>query len=328
MKKIALLHAEIADDAPEDEKDTIVEVQGVGVTLSCLGYQTKPIPVSLNMSAALAELNSFKPDIVFNLVEGIDARGQLIHLAPAMLDAYGWAYTGSRTEALFLTSHKLLAKQTLRNAGLATPTWFTEADLANVTVALPENRYIIKSIWEHASIGMDDSALVDTNSPGELRQHLARRQAMRTGVCFAEAFVTGREFNLSMLADGNGGVQILPPAEICFDDFPEGKPKIVDYRAKWDEDSFEFQHTRRSFQFLPEDAPLLEELRQIARRCWDVFDLRGYARVDLRVDELGNPWILEVNANPCLAPDGGYYCSCSRIGLSVEQVIQRILSAN
>jgi len=75
-----------------------------------------------------------------------------------------------------------------------------------------------------------------------------------------------------------------------FIDYPAGKWKVVGYRAKWDESSFESLHTQRSFEFPKSERPLLQSLMDIARRCWHLFGLRGYARVDFRVDESNQPW--------------------------------------
>ena len=118
---------------------------------------------------------------------------------------------------------------------------------------------------------------------------------------------------------------MLPPAEIVFDGYPPGKPRIVGYRAKWDAESFEYRHTVRSFEFERRDAPLVDSLRSLALRCWELFGLRGYARVDFRVDAAGRPWILEVNANPCLSPDAGFAAAAARAGLSFERVVERIV---
>ena len=97
------------------------------------------------------------------------------------------------------------------------------------------------------------------------------------------------------------------------------------YRAKWATDSFEYEHTRRSFDFSPPDEPLLRQLADIAKHCWDAFDLCGYARVDFRVDQAGQPWVLEVNANPCLSPDGGFVAAAEQSGLDYNGLIDRII---
>jgi D-alanine-D-alanine ligase len=119
---------------------------------------------------------------------------------------------------------------------------------------------------------------------------------------------------------------VLPPAEIDFVDYAPDKPKVVGYRAKWDADSFEYHHTPRRFDFPAEDASLLRQLTAIAKDCWRILGVRGYVRVDFRLDRDGKPWVLEVNANPCLSPDAGFFAAAQRAGLGFEQVIERILA--
>jgi D-alanine-D-alanine ligase len=145
---------------------------------------------------------------------------------------------------------------------------------------------------------------------------------------YLEAFVDGREFNLAMLSDGTGkGIpQNLPPAEIRFIGFPKSKPKLVGYKAKWAEGSFEYENTPRSFEFPESDRPLIKLLESVSRSCWELFDLYGYARVDFRVDANGRPWVLEINTNPCISPDSGFIAAASQAGLGIDEVVRRIVS--
>ena len=121
------------------------------------------------------------------------------------------------------------------------------------------------------------------------------------------------------------GPEVLPPAEIDFSAFPPAKPRIVGHRAKWQADSFEYHHTPRRFDFPPSDHPLLEQLRHLAQQCWTLFGLRGWVRVDFRVDAAGRPWILEINANPCLTPDAGFAAALGQASIPFDDAIQRIL---
>ena len=262
-----------------------------------------------------------QPAIVFNLVETLAGKGSLIHIVPSLLDALKIPYTGAGTEAMLLTSNKLLAKRWLAAAGLPTPPWFTAAE-AHEELRI-EGAWLVKSVWEHASIGLDeDSVLFGADRKRLLAEMDARREALG-GACLAEAYIDGREFNLSLL-EGADGPELLPPAEIRFDAYPPGKVRVVGYRSKWEEGTFEFANTPRTFEFPAQDAPLLAHLKEMALRCWKLFDLRGYARVDFRVDREGRPWILEVNANPCLSPDAGFSAAALRAGLTFPDVLCRI----
>ena len=322
--KVAVLHSLVGAGTGKDEEDVLVQAAVVSGALSKLGYEPVSMPFPADTGAIAKRLRALSPAFVFNLVETVEGAGRLIYLAPAVFDQLGITYTGASTEAVFLTSNKTVAKRFLANSGIRTPHWLSAEDLRRGSPVI-SGVYIIKSVWEHASIGLDESATVSVTEPDELLAELQQRKAALGGACFAEAFVEGREFNLSLLAAGDGP-EVLPPAEICFDGYPPEKLRVVGYLAKWEPDSFEYQHTPRRFDFPKEDAPLLRELDRIARACWELFALRGYARVDFRVDTSGRPWVLEVNTNPCLSPDAGFVAAAERAGLDFVRVVERIVS--
>jgi D-alanine-D-alanine ligase len=330
--RIAVLHHAVTADASADDRDVLDQARAVGEGLTALGHSWAPIECTLDLAAAKRRLLEFRPDLAFNLVESLAGTGRLIHLVPFLLDALSIPYTGSCAEAILATSHKLLAKDRLRCAGLPTPDWFGPfpRDIPALSPAAAGAsgagfRWIVKSVWEHASIGLDEEALAILDGPGLAAEALAAHAPRAGGACFAERFIEGREFNISLLA-APGGVQVLRPAEILFDGYPPGAAKIVGYRAKWDPGSFEYQHTLRRFDFPAEDAALVESLSELARKCWEAFGLRGYARVDYRVDETGVPWILEINANPCLSPDAGFAAALDASGVRLTAALGRILA--
>jgi D-alanine-D-alanine ligase len=288
----------------------------------------------LNLQHLTAVLRRETPDLIFNLVESLGGTDRLMPLATLLLDALSVSYTGCPTPAILLTGDKLAAKRALRAAHLPTPGWTTARSSgirrASESDAMPASRprsYIIKAVWEHASVGLEDDAVVLVNNTGKLGQLIRDRSRSMGHICFAERFIDGREFNLSLLDDGNGRAEVLPPAEIEFEGISADRPRIVGYRAKWDEDSAEYRGTPRRFDFPSSDAPLLRRLSRLARACWRLFGLRGYARVDFRVDAEGRPWILEINANPCLSPDAGFAAALQRAGIGFPDAVARIIAA-
>ncbi|HPF34602.1 MAG TPA: D-alanine--D-alanine ligase [Candidatus Krumholzibacteria bacterium] len=320
---VTLLHNEVAPDAAADEADVLVQVDAVRAALAGSGHQVTTVPCGLDLAALASRLEASRPDAVFNLVESLGGQGRLIAVVPYLLEARGLRFTGCPADAIHLTSHKTLAKRLLLQAGLPTPAWI-EADGTSAGGSGGE-RWIVKSVWEDASLGMDDTAVTGEGVAAAARLLEARRNAPGAP-WFAEAFVEGREFNIALL-EGPAGPAVLPPAEILFPDYPEGKPRIVGYAAKWDPDSFEYTHTVRSFPTEDRDGPLLAEVGRLARACWDLYGLRGWARVDFRVDARGRPFILEVNANPCLAPDAGFAAALDRAGTSFADAVAHILAA-
>ncbi len=309
-------------DAAKDESDVLEEASTVSEALGELGHEAIDTTFSLNLEAASAELCALRPDFVFNLVESVQGSGRLVYLAPALLDFLRIRYSGCPTEAIFVTGNKLLTKTMLRGAGIPTAPWLTLGTLDHE--AVQPGPWIIKSVWEHASIGLStkESIVADSSS---LADRLHRTRASAAGDSFAELYIHGREFNVSVLG-GLRGPQVLPVAQMVFVGFPEGRPRILDYRAKWEEGSFEYENTVRSFDFRPEDAPLLQQLRDLSLQCWALFQLRGYARVDFRVDEAGRPWVLEINTNPCISKNAGFLAAAGKAGLRNPEVIARIIS--
>ena len=121
------------------------------------------------------------------------------------------------------------------------------------------------------------------------------------------------------------GPQVLPISEIKFD-FPPELPKIMDFAAKWAKGSFKEVHTSRTFDFPPSDQSLLENLQELGKRCWKLCHLKGYVRIDFRIDDEGRPWLLEINANPYLDPDGAFVKACEVGGFNFLETISYIVS--
>lgn len=321
--RVAVCFGQVPEGARQDEQDVLVEVETVRKALLELGHEAFALPLSLDLAAGGKALGELRPDMVFNLVESLDSQGCFIYFATALFDSMRIPYTGSGTDAVFLTSNKVLAKAFMGLQGIPTPPWFT-LEALGPTTAVPGRRYIVKSVWEHASVGLTADSVARLEGVGELGAAMEERARRAGGEVFAEAYIDGREFNLALLA-GDGRAEVLPPAEIAFDSYPPDKLRIVDYSAKWEEGSFEYTHTTRRQVFPPSDSKLLEKLEGLAKNCWDSFGLKGYARVDFRVDAGGEPWVLEVNVNPCISPDAGFFAAAARAGLSMADVVQRIL---
>lgn len=330
--RTAIVHNEVGQNDRTDEQDVLIQAEAILKALDDLGHKAFKIPCGLDLMDIKGRLEDLKPDMVFNLVESLGGEDRLIHLFPGLLDAMGILYTGSCTETIFITTHKILAKERMGLGHLPTPEWIGPypGDIPvlhrNKTgVPFKQLQWIIKSLWDHGSLGLDDNNVVSGKTEGELWNILKERSSALGGACFGERFIPGREFNLSILG-GPDGPLVLTPAEIVFEGFDRGQIPIVGYRAKWNMESYEYLHTNRSFDFPADDQPILITLKSMALRCWDLFGLRGYARVDFRVDERGQPWILEVNCNPCLNPDAGFAAAAMKSGIPYKEIIEKIIT--
>jgi D-alanine-D-alanine ligase len=318
--KVTILHNAVADSDSAAQRDVLVQVAAVENALRSLGHQSARVPCTLNLEIVEEALTSDRPQVVFNLVESLGGSDRLAHLAAVLLEDVDLPYTGTHAAELHLTNSKPRTKGRLRAANLPTPDWAV-AEGADGRLAPP---YIIKSVWEHASAGLDDHAVIAAGDGTTVCEQIGSRSRQLGQPCFAEQFVDGREFNLSLIATPSGP-RVLPPAEIDFSEFPAGRPRIVGYAAKWDEEAIEYLRTPRLFDFSKPDESLLEQLQSMSLEIWRLFSLRGYARIDFRVDGAGQPWILEINANPCLSPDAGFAAALGKAEISFEHAIESII---
>lgn len=311
---IVILHDAVDACAGPDAQDTLVQVNSVCAALIRLGFDPVTLAVSADIKALHRELVRLRPDLVFNLVESAPGLGHYIDRVPRLLDELAIPYTGSSAKVLRQTSDKLHAKQIMDWYAMPTPALWDGRD---------GGRWIVKSAWEHASLGMDDTCVVRGD---EAEASIADRQYRLGGVWFAERYIEGREVNVSLL-EGANGPQVLAVAEIDFVDYSPGKPRIVGYAAKWLQGSFEYHNTPRRFLDDESERPLRENLIGLALRCWETFGLKGYVRIDARVEDSGKPWLLEINANPCLSPDAGFAAAIDYAGLDYDVAIARIVAS-
>jgi len=316
MDKVVIFINAMMPDASPDELDVLHQAEAIEKALHGMGYATERIFLNLNLENAALQLHESKPKLIFNLVESLDGSGKLIHLSPSLLEHLGIPYTGCRSEAMYVSSNKTLTKSLLRQAGLPTPQWFEHPEEVKLK---KEARYIAKPVWEDASVGINDNCVLPGDSK-VIKEFIKKNKEYKY---FFEEYIEGREFNISLLA-GKQGPEVLPIAEIVFKDYPEGKPRIVGYEAKWHEGSFEYGNTLRAFGLEKENPALAEKLAKLCKDCWSLFGLSGYSRVDFRVDKNDVPFILEVNANPCLSTDAGFYAAATQAGYPFEKIVERI----
>jgi D-alanine-D-alanine ligase len=252
-----------------------------------------------------------KFDLAFNMCEGIDGVATMESPVIAVLELLDLPYTGASSWTTALCLRKHLTNAILDRAGLPVPAY----GVARRGGAIPVVEFpaICKPAAEDASIGVEQNSVV--RSGRALRRRLAEMHE-RWEEVMVQRFVAGREVNVGIVGD-----VVLPIAEIRFDDMPRGKWHIVTYRSKWDTGSDE---DRGTVPHCPADleGPLAKAIRRIALEAWRAVGGQGYGRVDLRVDAQGQPWILEVNANPDIAPDAGLARMANAAGMDYAALIR------
>jgi D-alanine-D-alanine ligase len=321
----------VAFNRPEpgkpDSEDVLHEVAYVEAALASLGHSVVRVPCDgglLGLGSMVQALAASGAGLVFNLIESLGGDARLHPAAAAVLDVAGLRYTGSPYDVLLLTTDKAVSKALMRSRGIPTPEWAVYPDQSADAIWSDVARgsaCIAKPLWEDASIGITDASVF--RGLADLKAGLARMHAAH-GTLLVERFMEGREFNVSVIEGQGRQPLVLPVAEIAFTDWPEEKPRIVNYSAKWTPEAFEYNNTPRVF---PHEPSLTDAVGRVAADAWRAFGLRGYARVDIRLDADGLPMVMEVNANPCISPDGGFVAAAMQAGLSPERLVGGIVDA-
>ncbi|PKL11334.1 MAG: D-alanine--D-alanine ligase [Spirochaetae bacterium HGW-Spirochaetae-8] len=321
---IIILHNDVKEDSPEDVLDILVQAKWIAEILIEKGYTARLLPFSFENISQLAKENPSLPPIVFNLVDSAPGEETLSYLIPGILSHFHLPFTGCSLDALFVTTNKMLAKRLMHASGIPTPCWIC-LDASTASLPLVQDAwYLVKPIAEDASVGLDDDSLVHGTSLEVIEAAIRRKEQRSVCRYFAEQFVDGREFTACMYGHAADSI-ILPPYEWVFEGFEEQqRAKIITYDAKWNDKSFGFEHIKAKYEIAPVDVPLVARLELIARQCWQVFGLSGYARVDFRVDPEGNPWVLEVNGNPSFY---GFYHIANNLGLPFPSIVEHITLA-
>jgi D-alanine-D-alanine ligase len=317
MRRCCIIYNEPREGALADELDVLDQVAHIEKHLVDIGISVYRKGITEMFMSEIAELAKEKPDFVFNLVESINNKGELIYFVPALLNLYSIPYSGNSLEAIFLTTNKTICSNSMKNAGINNPGSYLPS---KPKLLKPGRKYIIKPIWEDGSLGITSDSVFECKPGFE-----AKLKGLDDAHWFIEDFIDGREFNISLLA-GKDGPEVLPPAEIVFVNYDERRPRIIDFKAKWEIDSFEYINTVREFPGNKINSHLATNLKEAALACWHLFSLKGYARVDVRTDNNDNVFVIEINGNPCISPDGGFVAATKEAGYPFTDVLQRIIN--
>jgi D-alanine-D-alanine ligase len=317
MRVLVLYNEPVLPDSHPDansEYEIIVTRDVVSDELKQAGYDVLHLGVGRDPTRLLAGVRKLRPDVVFNLFEGLaDLEANTEASVAGMLDWLGIPYTGCPAQSLFVARNKPLAKQLLQGAGLPTPEFLVVEDMpiAECTLEWP---VIAKPAFQDASVGLDQGSVVtDQFSLSERVAYLLDKFGPPVLV---EEYVRGRELNVGLIEAPE--LRVLPISEIVFaNDDPNYWP-IVTYDAKWKPGSRDYEATPPRY---PADVTpsLAARLTKLAKRAYRLLGCRDYTRVDFRVRSPLKPYILEVNPNPDYSPNAGLNGGLIAAGLTHAQ---------
>jgi len=284
------------DEPPPDmlaECDSDETIQAINRALS---EKHEVFPIESD-EQAYEHLRRTKPDLVFNIAERLYGPSRESHI-PVLCEILGIPYTGSDPLTLGICLDKSRAKEILTYHGIPNPPF----RVAEADSGLPRNIVlpaIVKPLYEGSSKGIKNNCVVRT------MDELAARVAEVTGLygepVIIEKFLDGREFTVGLLGN-HPRYEVLPIVEIDHSLLPAGSNPIYSYEAKWVWDTP--QNPLPIFR-CPADIPgrLAGRITDIVKQACRVLRVRDWCRVDVRLDEKGEPNILELNPLPGVLPN-------------------------
>ena len=293
-------------------------VEAVNASIIALGHEAVILPLLPPFETARQELESLDVTMVFNLFEGFCDAPETEPLVPEALDKLGIPYTGCQTEVLRLGLDKAKVKVLFQAAGIPT----ADFQLLNPeTLHLFRLDYpcIVKPRADDASNGITADSVV--NDFPSLERQVKRMAESYGSAALVEKFISGREFNATVM--GNSRFMVLPVSEIVYSLSPE-LPRILNFEAKWEEDSVYFKGTK---VVCPAEITPAERdyVAGTALAAYMLLGCRGYARVDMRMDEAGQLNVMEVNPNPDISPGTGAARQSLASGMNYTQFVDKII---
>jgi D-alanine-D-alanine ligase len=317
--KITVLTYLDSEDESSREYDPVVPQ--VARTLRRLGHRVSILGVHGDVNRLIAGLKRRRPDLVFNLMEmfGEDVFGDIP--VTGLLDLLGLRYTGSGPGELYLSQDKGLTKKLLAFEEILYPRFAVfSREAAFETGGNLRMPLFVKPLRSDASLGIGGKSLV--HDAVALMERVAAIRKELNDSALAEEFIDGREFYVGVL--GNSQAKALPPVEIDFTGFPDGVPKVMDSKAKWDERSKEYKGTKSVLAQLPDE--LRARLQKVAVDAYRALRVRDYGRVDLRLTETGDIYVLEVNASCYLEKASEFAMSAAAGGIDYSRLIEQIVN--
>ena len=327
LRVLALVHRHLVPPAQVEEGTDIQAAPwrteyDVISTLTAMGHEVQTLGVHDDLGDIRRAATDWKPHIAFNLLEGFDDITIFDQNVVSHLELLKLSYTGCNPRGLLLARDKSLSKKLLAFHRIAVPEF--EVFRIGRPIRRPKRLQfplIVKSLTQEASIGISQASVVDSDE--KLKERVTFiHESIRTAA-IAERYIEGRELYVGVI--GNQTLQALPVWELFFTNMPADAKRIATDRVKW---SIKYQK-----KYGIDSGPAREltdaaatQIQHLCKRAYRALEISGYARIDLRLDEGGNVWVLEANPNPQIARGEDFAASAEKVGMTYETVLQRIIN--
>ena len=289
--------------------------------LNSLGHIAEHLAIFDDLDLLRQKMETFAPDIVFNLVEQFKKNPGFDQNIVSLLEMQGIPFTGCGATGLTLCKHKGISKKILGYHHILVP-HFVVIPRGQRPARLKQSKFpmVVKPVKEEASYGISRASFVEDDE--QFRERVAFIHEKYTSDVIAEEYIEGRELYGSII--GNARLTVFPIRELIFKEVPSNEPKIATFKAKWDE---EYRKRWGLTNQLAEglDPALMTRIGDTCKRIYRLLTIEGYARIDLRLTADNRLYFIEANPNPHLAADEDFAQSARKAGLTYAKLINAII---
>ncbi|MBM3776996.1 MAG: ATP-grasp domain-containing protein [Acidimicrobiia bacterium] len=322
---LALVHDHLVPPADTTGVDVVTAEwkmeHDVIATLRERGHEVEVLGLLDDLSSIRRAIERFTPDIVFNLMEAFANVTTFDQNVVSHLELMRMPYTGCNPRGMILARDKALSKKLLTYHRIRVPGFFVVR--RGMRPRLPKRLgfpLIVKSLFFEASVGISQASVVENEEQLVKRVQFVHDHLGTAAI--VEQFIDGRELYVGVL--GNERLQVFPVWEMSFSKMPDNRWRIATERVKWS-DKYQKTHGIATDRAALPDA-IADRIAHVAKRVYRALDLNGYARIDLRLDERGEVFVLEANPNPNLAYGEDFAESGGVAGLSYDRLLDRIVA--
>ena len=302
----------------EEDKPTEADVLAC---LQRLGHEVETLAVFDDVVCIVEKVRDFAPEVVFNLTESFHSDRAHEPNIPALLELMRVKYTGARPDGLMLCKDKALAKKVLAYHRVRVPHFVISTELRPLKRL---RRFVypafVKPVGEESSDGIAKASFAKSEEEALERARFIHEKFHCDALI--EEYIDGRELYLSVM--GNRKLTVFPPREIFFHEVPEDTPKFATFKAKWD-DTYRKKWGIQNGPAKELPPGVEEKLARLARKVYRVLKIRGFGRIDVRINAAGEVAVIEANPNPSLACEDDFAQSAATSGVPYDMLIQKIL---
>lgn len=288
--------------------DTVKLVAG---SLEKGGHNVRIIDGDMDVIEKLKEfmpkvLEGERMGMVFNMAYGIQGESRYTHL-PAMMEMLGIPYVGSGPGGHTLALDKVITKIIMQKNGIPTPNFWVystgEEDMSDV-----EYPVIVKPKMEAVSYG-----LRVVYNEADLREAVLFVVSEFNQQALVEQFIRGREFCVGLL--GNGEPEAFPVLEIDLENDPDAIQTVDDKKEK----------PKKKVCPANISPELADEMRRMSKNAFKALGLSDFSRVDIRMDENENIYLLEINSMASLGHTGSFVHAANIAGYDFPGLVNKML---